>query len=119
MQRGPASGRPLGAGEINADRFWSKVQIGAAGECWEWTGATRVSGYGSVGLISQRRSVPAHRAALALTAGSVADGVVVKQGENVREAFTRGRMVRFSGDLNPVFGVHPECARLRGKRQSS
>lgn len=44
-----------------ADRFWSRVKAGAAGECWEWQGECSRRGYGRVVLRGIRYR--AHRVA--------------------------------------------------------
>ena len=31
------------------ERFWAKVKIGEADECWEWTGGMQKNGYGTFG----------------------------------------------------------------------
>lgn len=48
-------------------RFWAKVRVGAADECWPWTGA-RAHGYGRIRTIG-KRFCRAHRLAYALAHG--------------------------------------------------
>lgn len=63
-----------------ADRFWSKVDIGADHMCWHWTASTnaskhRLSGYGQVVINYQRHY--AHRVAYEETYGPIPSGLVV------------------------------------------
>ncbi len=59
------------------ERFMSKVAVGAAHECWLWTGnANPVSGYGQF-RIRGRNSMTASRAAWTLLIGEVPDGLDV------------------------------------------
>ena len=59
----------------NAERFWSKVDIGDPTECWEWLASTDTSGYGRFQVHKRRRQ--AHRVAWALTFGPIPDGLFV------------------------------------------
>lgn len=44
------------------DRFWEKVEVRGDSECWNWMGATYVTGYGSISLPGWRTgSIKAHR----------------------------------------------------------
>lgn len=43
------------------ESFWAKVNRGADDECWEWSGATNNTGYGTVGW--HGRNYTAHRIA--------------------------------------------------------
>lgn len=54
------------------DRFWSKVDIRGAGECWPWQGAMRNNGYGSFWL--GQNYVGAHVAAYILATENPTDG---------------------------------------------
>jgi len=51
------------------ERFWSKVAIGAPGECWEWQRGRKPDGYGQFKLISGGSPQRAHRIAWLLTFG--------------------------------------------------
>jgi hypothetical protein len=56
-----------------SERLWSKVQRGAKGECWLWTGA-KCRGYGHIKVDGS--SVPAHRVAFELTVGPIPCGLL-------------------------------------------
>lgn len=58
------------------DRFWEKVDISGADDCWAWLGATLTSGYGSFHL--KGKSCTAHRLAYILTVGEIADGLHIR-----------------------------------------
>lgn len=49
------------------EMFWSKVNVVAATECWNWTGGTSHHQYGSLGY--HKKQVQAHRLAYELTYG--------------------------------------------------
>ena len=54
-------------------RFWSKVDVLASNQCWEWKGATKQpSGYGRFGKLR------AHRAAYVIAKGEIEDGLVIR-----------------------------------------
>jgi hypothetical protein len=57
-----------------ADRFWPKVRIGP--DCWEWTGAIKDNGYGTItrGGRSQGH-VYAHRASWEMAFGAIPAGM--------------------------------------------
>jgi hypothetical protein len=61
------------------ERFWSKVQRGAADECWPWTGARCKNGYGNfrVGSLkdASRRTALAHRVAYELEYGFTTENI--------------------------------------------
>lgn len=56
------------------DRFWSKVDKRGPDECWPWTGARSVTGYGMLSVPGLQAPVQAHRVACGLATGSVQDG---------------------------------------------
>ena len=57
------------------ERFWTKVERRADGECWPWTARCDDAGYGSFKVA--RRLVKAHRIAWELTHGMIGDGLHV------------------------------------------
>ena len=62
------------------ERFWSKVEIGKAGECWNWTAAKQPSGYGKFGVVVAPfvyKSKLAHRMAWELKYGKIPKGLCV------------------------------------------
>lgn len=56
------------------ERFWSKVDIRSADECWEWTGSRHPEGYGRFWL---GKVAKAHRVAYELVHGPIPDGLCV------------------------------------------
>jgi hypothetical protein len=50
---------------MNVEKFWSRVEVNDATECWPWLGATRTDGYGVVRIDSVLYK--AHRIAWALS----------------------------------------------------
>ena len=57
------------------DRFWEKVNKDAPNGCWEWTGGTISTGYGTIGEMNQRILV--HRLSYELHKGPIPDGLYV------------------------------------------
>lgn len=62
-----------------AERFWPKVQIGSADQCWPWLAPTNGAGYGTVFRGGKRQSnmALAHRVAFELASGQSAEGQCV------------------------------------------
>lgn len=54
-----------------AQRFWTKFNIGAPNDCWEWTASFRSDGYGQINI--NKKNTPAHRLAYELTNGPLGD----------------------------------------------
>ena len=57
-------------------RFWPKVSVGDANECWPWNGGNNGRGYGVFGR-TWRKMQYAHRFAWEVTHGPVPDGLCV------------------------------------------
>lgn len=55
--------------------FWAKVRIGGPNECWEWTGARNVRGYGNVRI--NKKYEKAHRLAWEFAHSHIPDGLWV------------------------------------------
>jgi len=55
-------------------RFWAKVKIRGAGDCWEWQASKRRA-YGKIRIKCEY--VPAHRVAWMLTHGEIPEGLCV------------------------------------------
>jgi hypothetical protein len=77
-------GDPLAGGPIRvrlcgtpAERFWAKVNIRAADECWEWQAFTTPKGYGRFNTGTGASSAWAHRYAYELLVGPIPDGLVI------------------------------------------
>lgn len=63
------------AGDLRKMRFWSKVDIGAPEQCWDWQASVNESGYGRF-KIADGRTVRAHRFALVSNTGQEPDGLI-------------------------------------------
>lgn len=57
------------------ERFWSKVDVGDPGECWEWLAYKQTRGYGQFGI--HNKLWQAHRVAWVLTYGPIPKGLLV------------------------------------------
>lgn len=61
--------------EIRA-RFWMKVRVAPANECWEWLASRDRHGYGKFKPVSRTWTL-AHRASYRLHVGPIPDGLVL------------------------------------------
>jgi hypothetical protein len=59
------------------ERFWAKVDVRGADECWPWLGSKAGSGYGELRLERSRRKKVASVIAFELENGPVPDGLLV------------------------------------------
>lgn len=59
-----------------AERFWEKVDVRGADECWEWRGARVRHGYGRIGTVG-REIDGAHRVSYRLHVGPIPAGMSV------------------------------------------
>jgi hypothetical protein len=57
------------------ERFWRHVD--ASGDCWVWTGARSIAGYGKMRLSRPRQLMDAHRVSWELHNGPIPDGFLV------------------------------------------
>ena len=105
-----------------AERFWEKVDVRRADECWIRLASTKQGGYGKI-TSGDGRILLAHRVSLHLTNGSVPKGMVVchhcdnpgcvnpthlilgTQADNIRDMHAKGRG-------NPPRGCQHPNARL-------
>ena len=108
---------PEVAGSIPASpttvaRFWSKVSVGSARQCWPWHAATDEKGYGRF------NDEHAHRVAWWLVNGPIPDGLMILHScdnppccnprhlrpgtaqDNINDCWSRGRGVRLTGSRN-------------------
>lgn len=95
----------MGKRRVSVEEFWAKVDASAGPDaCWPWTGGVNSGGYGNSG----RRQM-SHREAYRMAVGPIGPGVVIRhtcdnppccnpahllagtQGDNIRDAITRGR----------------------------
>jgi hypothetical protein len=100
---------------ITPDKFWQKVQVRSAAECWPWTAGLR-DGYGRVRV--GRKLLDAHRYAWAITRGPILDGLCVlhrcdnrpccnpahlflgSNADNVADRGRKGRSASVRGEAN-------------------
>lgn len=61
---------------MEAERFWSRVGIRGADECWAWLRGHFTQGYGAYWW--NKKVVKAHRIAWELTNGAIPDGLIVR-----------------------------------------
>lgn len=114
-----AGGRQCSADLIDAlmlaERFWNRVDMRSADECWEWTWGKQ-NGYGSIFWPPDNRTVHASRIAWMLTHGPIPDGLGIlhhcdnppccnpahlyagDQAANTRDMVVRGRHVAPRGE---------------------
>lgn len=57
-------------------RFWQKVDVRGADECWEWTGSRDEDGYGRID--HNGKHIGAHRLSYELHYGPIADGMLIR-----------------------------------------
>ena len=119
-----------------AERFWRRVVIGEADECWAWRGAKKRSkGYGYAWF--EHRTQHAHRVAYVLTHGPLpADTEACHDCDrrdccnpahirpdthdaNVRDIDLRGRRPHLIGDRNPNCKLRPHDVDAIRRRHSA
>lgn len=60
------------------ERFWPKVRKAGPADCWEWTAAKCINGYGQIRSDADRwPMLKAHRAAYEMLIGQIPDGLVI------------------------------------------
>lgn len=65
---------------VELEKFWARVSVGGADECWEWTGFRMPKGYGSMTFHRSGKPVTftSHKMAYAIRFGVVEEGEVVR-----------------------------------------
>ena len=104
-------------------RFWSRVNVGNAGDCWPWRGSINSNGYGVFA------GEKAHRVAYQQFHGPIEEGMVIMhrcdspscvnpahlvegtQAENVRDCIEKGRRGDLHGHMHPRARFTPEQIR--------
>lgn len=92
----------------DVERFWSRVAIGSADECWPWQRGVNQSGYGQISI--EGKQLGAHRVSYELHYGPIPTGLHIlhtcdnpacvnpahlctgTHGDNVQDAIVKGRM---------------------------
>jgi HNH endonuclease len=89
-----------------ADRFWSKVEVGADDECWLWTAnTTGASGYGL--FHSGRTAIVAHRWSYQEAKGPIPDGLVIDHTCRTRLCVNPSHLEPRTNRDNVLLGVGP------------
>lgn len=108
---------------LHSARFWSRVNVGNAGDCWPWSGSTNANGYGVFA------GEKAHRVAYQQFNGEIPEGMIVMhrcdnpscvnpshlamgtQADNVRDCIEKGRRNDLRGHLHPRARFTPDQIR--------
>ena len=72
--------RNMGVGSSKEERLWSKIDIKTHNDCWEWTGVTKIFGYGNTSW--NGKSTVAHKLAWFLTFGTWPNGLLLHSCDN-------------------------------------
>lgn len=91
--------------EVNADLFWSKVQISEVDKCWLWTAAIGSGGYGCF-HISQKQRL-AHRVSYTLVRGEIPEGLTLDHLCRVRHCVNPSHLEPVSIRINTLRGNGP------------
>lgn len=71
-------GVPRGTRRPIAERFWEKVDVRGADECWPWTASTNGRGYGQIGAGGRYgKNVYAHRFAYEQLIAPIPEGMTI------------------------------------------
>lgn len=64
---------------LEVARFWSRVEVRKAGQCWPWRFGTNDDGYGEYRYsLDNKQSELAHRVAYRIGQGEIPEGLVVR-----------------------------------------
>lgn len=112
--------------------FWSRVNVGPVVGCWEWTGAKKENGYGT--LKWKQQMLYAHRVAFSLLHGEILPGYCVchkcdnpaccnpyhlfqgTHADNIHDAMTKGRHVAPPRVIPPKTKLNPTWVRAIRKQ---
>lgn len=99
---------------IDADevgRFWAKVVVDCACDCWVWVGARTAAGYGQLNL--RYRRTYAHRAAYETWRGPIPDGLHIDHLCRVRACANPWHMEPVTREENWMRGVGAPAVNAR------
>lgn len=88
--------------ESTARRFWAKVDVRSADECWLWTASTNTAGYGQFWL--DTRQLGAHRVAYEALVGPIPDGLQIDHLCRVKNCLNPAHMEPVTQRVNLLRG---------------
>lgn len=66
---------PAAISDFHKKRFWARVDVRGASECWLWIGGKNTNGYGAVKI--NRVQLAAHRVAYTIMVGPIPDQLTI------------------------------------------
>lgn len=94
-----------------AERFWEKVGIAEADDCWPWLGSRNPAGYGQIFVATGKAPKKAHRVAWELLRGEIPDGLHLNHLCRVRHCVNPWHCDPVTNEINIARGKFREWRR--------